>query len=237
MASADPIGEGLAALAQFFVGEGTLGDTLRRLSELACEALSADMAGITMVVDGQAATAVFTDPEAPEIDSEQYRTGRGPCLDAWRRQTIQRIEDTSMDTPWPEFAAMAASHGVRSTLSLPLTRTGEALGALNLYSYQAANFTRLDAGQTDVWAAATATALANAAAYQDARELNENLRTALSSRATIDQAIGIILASGGRTPQEAHDLLVSASQRENRKVRDISADLVASARRRAPVRP
>lgn len=49
---------------------------------------------------------------------------------------------------------------------------------------------------------------------------------ALRSRATIDHAVGIIMADGGRTPEEAFQLLVRVSQRENRKLRDIAAEIV-----------
>jgi GAF domain-containing protein len=237
MATADPIGEGMAALAHFFVGEGTLRDTLTRVAELACQALSADMAGITMLVDARAATAVFTDAEAPEIDSEQYRTGRGPCLDAWRHQVVERIEDTAVSDRWPEFSAMAASHGVRSTLSLPLSRTGEAVGALNLYYRNFEDFAGQDVARAEMWAAAAATVLANATVYHDSRALNENLRDALTSRAAIDHAIGIIMAGGGRSAEEAYQMLVRASQRENRKLRDIAADLVMAAQHRRPAPP
>jgi AmiR/NasT family two-component response regulator len=68
--------------------------------------------------------------------------------------------------------------------------------------------------------------LSNAQVYWDARQLGENLQQAMRSRSVIDQAIGILLAGGGRTPDEAFQLLVLASQRENRKLRDVAADMV-----------
>jgi anti-anti-sigma factor len=70
-------------------------------------------------------------------------------LDAWRHQRVQRIDDTGGDAPWPDFAATAAAYGVRSTLSLPLTKTGEALGALNLSSPRLAAFVVLS-GEFDL---------------------------------------------------------------------------------------
>lgn len=70
-------------------------------------------------------------------------------------------------------------------------------------------------------------ALANAQVYWDARQLNENLSQAIESRETISQAVGILIAAGGRTPGAAFQVLVNASQRENRKVRDIAEEIVA----------
>ncbi len=71
---------------------------------------------------------------APEIDSAQYETGIGPCLDAFRHQEVFRIDDTTKDDRWPPFSEAAAAHGIHSTVSLPLVANHEGLGALNLYS-------------------------------------------------------------------------------------------------------
>ncbi len=136
MASHIPAEDAFAALVGFFTNESTLGDTLHRVVELACQAGPADMAGITMLVDGHPGTGVFTDPEAPEIDEAQYSAGTGPCLEAFRQQRVFRIDSTANEPRWPEFAKAAAAHGIGSTLSLPVSARRESLGALNLYSHR-----------------------------------------------------------------------------------------------------
>jgi hypothetical protein len=52
------------------------------------------------------------------------------------------------------------------------------------------------------------------------------LERALGSRAVIDQAIGMVMASTGRDAESAFQLLVEQSQFENRKLRDVAADVV-----------
>jgi GAF domain-containing protein len=238
VATDDPIEASITALSQFFVGGGSLGETLTRVTELARDALEADMAGITMLLAGRPRTGVFTDPATVEIDTAQYETeGRGPCLDAFRQQRVHHIADTATDRRWPEFAAVAAAHGVVTTLSLPLAGGGEPVGALNFYSRRPGAFDR-PTEQAEVLAAQAAIVLVNAHAYHDSRELADNLQQALTSRQTIDYAIGLIMSGGGRSPEEAFQLLVRASQRENRKLRDIAADMVAAAQaRRTPAPP
>jgi hypothetical protein len=59
-----------------------------------------------------------------------------------------------------------------------------------------------------------------------------NLRTALESRAVIEQAKGIIVARTGMSPNEAFEVLVRQSQHENRKVRELSELLVQASVRR-----
>ena len=55
-----------------------------------------------------------------------------------------------------------------------------------------------------------------------------HLRRAMESRATIEQAVGIIIGETGKEPEAAFQLLVRLSQRSNRKLRAVAADLVAS---------
>jgi AmiR/NasT family two-component response regulator len=57
----------------------------------------------------------------------------------------------------------------------------------------------------------------------------ENLRIAMTSRATIEQAKGMIMASRRCTPEEAFETLVRASQRSNLRLRDIAARIVDGA--------
>jgi len=57
----------------------------------------------------------------------------------------------------------------------------------------------------------------------------DDLRAALRTRPAIDQAKGILMAQHGCGPDEAFCMLGQASQRSNRKLRDVAADIVASA--------
>lgn len=225
-ASSDALNEGLRALSRFFIDESPVGDTLLRMSELACEVAPADMAGITMLVEGRPRTGVFTDPDAPDIDTAQYDNNAGPCLTAFRTTEPQRIDSTETDPRWPDFAAKAASYGIGSVLSIPIAARAEGLGALNLYSRKQAAFNDEILERTQIFADQAAVVLANVQVYWDARQLSENLRQAMESRTTIDQAIGILMANGSGSAQESFNLLVRASQRENRKLREIATEIV-----------
>ena len=100
------------------------------------------------------------------------------------------------------------------------------------YSEDANGFSEADHQSAELFAAQAAVMLANAQALDDARSLGEGLREAMASRAAIEQAKGILIAQSGVDADEAFDLLRRASQRENRKLRDVAADIV-----QANVRP
>jgi ANTAR domain-containing protein len=63
------------------------------------------------------------------------------------------------------------------------------------------------------------------------------LQARLASMPVIEQAKGIIMARQGWSEDQAFDALRRASQRENVKVRDLAASIVARAARPAPSRP
>ena len=230
MASQEPLARSLSALSHFFVGDGTMHETLTRVSQYAEEAVPpAVMTGLTMLVDGRARTAVFTDEAAPEIDSAQYETGIGPCLDSFRHRKIFRIDDTTKDDRWAAFSEAAAAYGIRSTLSIPLVANHEGLGALNFYSRTPNGFSKEDEEVASQFGVQAAIVLANAQAYWDAHLLSQNLATAMQSRAVIEQAKGIMMGAQRCTADEAFQILVRASQRENRKLREIAEDIVSRA--------
>ena len=62
-------------------------------------------------------------------------------------------------------------------------------------------------------------------------ELAENLDRALSSRAVIDQAKGIMMGRYGGSADEAFHRLAALSQRRNVKLRDVARLLVESVER------
>ena len=236
--STDASAQALRALSQFVISKSSLGETLLRVSQVTTDAMpAAEMAGISLLgEDGRPTTGVFTDPRAPEIDAAQYQSGRGPCLDSWRMRTVVRIPDMAAAAgTYPEFAAAAQAHAVRSTLSLPLVAGDEAIGALNLYARVPHAFTDADEAAGLLLAGAAAIVLANASAYWQATQLGEQLSQAMQSRAIIEQAKGILMARAPHlSADQAFDVLRKASQRENIKLRDIAQRVVdrrADARR------
>jgi GAF domain-containing protein len=222
--------ESLAALSRFFVGDGTLEETLQRVADLTVDAIDpADFAGVTMMVEGHHRTGVYTDELSPAIDETQYETGSGPCVEAFATGETKVITSTIEDGRWPEFRHAAAEHGILSTLSLPMIANKAPVGAMNLYSRREHGFSETDDKVGSVFATQAAMVLANAQAYWDSRELSVRLGDAMAARSVIEQAKGMIMAMQGCDEDEAFHMLVAASQRENVKLRDVAQRIVTDA--------
>jgi GAF domain-containing protein len=225
--SRSPLQDVVAALTRYFVGDQPLGATLQRVAELTVQALPQTAhIGITMMVDGRPGTAIFTDPEVVEIEQAQYRSGDGPCLDAFRDGKSHVIADTRDPGSWVEFRESAFRHGVLSTLSMPLIAHLGPVGALNLYSPTVDAYTQDDIDIGESFASQAGFVLVNAQAYWDAKTLSENLEQAMRSRATIEQAKGIIMAATHCAPERAIELLIEQSQHENIKLRELAGEIV-----------
>lgn len=176
-------------------------------------------AGITLISRGSVSTPYATDDLVREIDGHQYDTGEGPCLTAAvGEHPVVRTDDLREDGRWPKFSAAVAALPVRSVLSFQLYTDVETIGALNVYSNTPYAFND-EAVHTGLVLAAHAAVAAAAAARSD------NLKIALDSRDTIGQAKGILMERFKITALQAFDLLVVASQRTHRKLKDVAAEV------------
>lgn len=217
----------LQDLGGILVAEATLDGVLQRLAEVAVEAIEpCDAAGVTLVADGEPQTAAATDPEVAEVDASQYRSGSGPCLDSIEQDKPMYVRDVAREERWPDFARRAAEHDLCSVLAFPVKTKGDVRGALNMYARKTDAFERSDLDLAAIIAAQGAVVLANVEAYEHSLRVQEELRAAIRSRAVIDQAKGILMEREGVTADEAFEMLRTASNRLNVKVRDIARRIV-----------
>jgi GAF domain-containing protein len=213
---------GVDVLAQILVRDVTLAETQQCVADLVASSIDgATVVGITMLVNDKLASA----PLASIFDTSALDVGEGPCLEAFLDQRIRRVDVVDAvdgDRTWEGFRKAASCLGVRSVLAVPLAA---GIGSLNLYSLDVA-YTADDEATVSAFAGRAGVVLANSQAYWEIRELADHLTEAMQSRATIEQAKGILMAAGGRSPDDAFAVMVRASQRENRKLRDLALAIV-----------
>ncbi|WP_116201721.1 GAF and ANTAR domain-containing protein [Amycolatopsis circi] len=209
-------------------------DDFRLLLHQVCEQVTAavpavDEATVTLLRDGNASTAATTSDIAAELDRDQYAVGDGPCIQAASSGKLVRVAIAEAAERWPRFARDSEAAGFGSFLSAPLVVGDGQSGAVNCYSAHDHGFADLDEKLLDLFTSAATAALRVHARYTRARQTAEHLETALSTRAVIDQAKGILMALRQIDAKEAFAVLVEQSQRENVKVRDLAARFVAYA--------
>jgi GAF domain-containing protein len=172
---------------------------------------------------------VFTGELARALDEVQYERGYGPCLDASASACTMSVPEMSSEGRWPDWAARCVEAGVNSSLSIGLPVEEAVTGALNVYATKPNAFDDGAVVLAQTFAEYAAVALANAHLYDATTTLAEHMRTAMESRAVIEQAKGIIMGDRRCTADEAFRILAKLSQDTNRKLRDVAAALVAQA--------
>lgn len=188
-------------------------------------------ATVTLYSEGESrsnfATVGVSNEVGRRLDDVQYRVGDGPCVRCTHSGEELLVELPFAD--WEELSARAETSGVMSAWSMPLVKNPKVAASLNLYLASSASSVR----QGDNWAGSqglahdAAKVLTAWAAFNDMRNANANLRIALESRTMIGQAEGVLMARQDISADEAFDILRRTSQRSNRKVRDVAADIIA----------
>ncbi|WP_091381971.1 GAF and ANTAR domain-containing protein [Geodermatophilus sp. DSM 45219] len=184
--------------------------------------------GLTLTRHSTGVTVASTGPLADRADERQYEVDTGPCLESMRTGTVIRVEDMAAEDRWAPYPARAAELGVRSSLSLPLVVEGHSSGALNFYATAPRAFGADDEATAARWAGQATGALTVALRIADSDERAQSLLGGLDTRATIGQAVGLLMAQERCTAARAFDLLRIASQRRNVKLRDVAAGVVAA---------
>ncbi|MEV1117963.1 GAF and ANTAR domain-containing protein [Actinosynnema sp. NPDC049800] len=181
----------------------------------------ADLASVTVLRDGTPESLAWADRHTLEVDHAQYRADEGPCLEAAESRRVQRVAVAEAADRWPAFSKAAGDLGIGSYLSAPLVIDDVYHGSLNLYGRHTHGYRELEAALLELYTTAAEAALRNARRYLHARRQIDQLRDALTSRAAIDQAKGILMAVHRVSADDAFAMLVDRSQRENRELRDL----------------
>jgi GAF domain-containing protein len=230
------VDELLRALSRVVLADRTLEEVLGEITDIARVSIpGSESTSITLIRDDRGFTAAHSGEMALAADELQYEKGYGPCLDAGRGNVVLRVDDMRTETRWPDYAAKVQAEGVRSSLSVPLPYQGTSIGALNNYSTEPSAFATPESLAAALEAAETiAVVVSNADAHAQLGEQARNMRLAMDSRAVIEQAKGVLMAQRHIDADEAFDVLREASQRYNRKLRDIAHGIVASTQDRDP---
>ena len=163
---------------------------------------------------------------AQAFDGRQMQAGEGPCWEAYASGVVVTCDDVTADPRWPALAAVCAADAVRSAVAVPAREDGTSIGVVNVYSGHPAAFGSAGRRIAELAGAAVAGVLQNVADRESLETLAANLERALTSRAVIDQAKGVVMARLGVGPDDAFARLVNVSSRLNVKIRDLATLVV-----------
>jgi hypothetical protein len=190
----------LIALAGIPDDASTVDEQLILIAKLAAARVAAvDYASVTAVRENSYTTVAASSELALAVDEAQYAEQAGPCLEPLHTGTPAPVPDIAAIMAWPGFRDQAFSLGLRASVSVPLfAGSGEPVAVLNLYGHDAAAMAPLTEA---VWNVYKPDPSARGGTVADleagAAELMAGLTEAFAVRATIQQAVGVIMAWQG----------------------------------------
>jgi hypothetical protein len=222
----------LHELTALIMSADTLPGAMERLAAFAAAAVPGTAAcSVTLIGDGAPRIHASSEARAQSLDDVQFAEGCGPGLDATRTRTVVTCADLTVDERWPEVARCAGEVGVHAAAALPLDLQRNTVGALTLFSSTPSGI-----GPSSLIIAMAVAGQAEVLLGEVARRTDQDASTAdlvasLRGGATVDHAVGVIVAQRGCGVQEAYEVLRETAQRLGLRPREVAQRLVRSAAR------
>ncbi|MEU7055542.1 GAF domain-containing protein [Streptomyces sp. NPDC046197] len=202
---------------------------VERLARNCSELTGADAVGIMVAtVRGDLRTLAVTDDQTAFLELFQLQIDEGPCIDCYRegRRIDARDLNDGRDR-WPHVAPFARRMGYQAVHALPLRVHHQTIGAVNLLFNRPGGLTADDLNLAQALSDVTAVALVNWSPDPlRPSDIRTSVQAALSAKATVDMASGMLAEHGGFSPSEARSALRGYAIDHHRRLIDAAHDLV-----------
>lgn len=227
--------EARAELGSILLETASIEDYLEEFAQHAPEHIGPGThCGITLRHRGHDRRAASSDARTARCDDVEMAAGSGPCITSLDEQRTVMGDEIWRDDRWVEWREAAVRAGFRSAAALSATAGPGAAIALNLYSEDAEPWEQERLVRAAVFAQQVARVMALCIRISEQTVINGDLTAAMASRATIDQAIGVIMAQNRCSSEQAFEILRSASSHRNIKLRDVATAVVQGIAGSAP---
>ncbi len=208
--------------------------TVRALGARTLDVLDVNAAGILVGNEGsQLRLAASTSDRAPFGDIFRTSAALGPCLDSYQRgEPVVCGDLASEDESWPEFRSAARQWGLRTVIASPMRADGVVVGVISLLAFDARRLTHRELQFVEVLADIATLWLEQERQARSSRERNEQLQRALDGRVVIEQAKGVLAASGLIDVEAAFSAMRHSARSHSVKLRDVAAEVAMGSRGR-----
>src|SRR5215211_9331405 len=210
----DPVDTGLDAALEQAVAETD-------------DVFEVDGAGLLLLDEGGVLryTAASDEPgRMLEMLQEQF--GEGPCIDAFLDDAPVLADDLGADPRWPSVGPLAAGHGVRAVLGVPIDLRDGPMGTLNVYAAHPRGWDDSEVAAIQAYTRVVASLLRSAVQAHVSGRAATQLQRALDSRSLIEQAKGVLMERRGLDQQAAFELLRSRARSTRRRLHDVARQVV-----------
>ena len=220
----------LVTMADTLVGDYDVLDLLTGLADRCVNLLGVSAAGVMLASpemlihpEGTLGLVASSSEAMRLLELFELQAAEGPCLDAFR--TGERVEHENLTAGsgcWPSFSKAALDAGFQSASALPLRWRDRTLGVLNLLRATQTPMDEADIVVARAFADLATLSIVQHRATAEAQSLNEQLSAALTSRAVIEQAKGVVSERADVGMAEAFSRLLSYSRKSKQRLTDVA---------------
>ena len=217
----------LVELADSLVDDFDVVELLSLLADRCVQVLHVSAAGVMLVAPEGNLRVVASSTEAVRlVELFELQSDEGPCLDCLASGDAVLNEDLTAGDRWRRFSPVAVEAGFRSAHALPMRLRGVVIGALNLFGRDEGvlSHENLVAGQA--LASVATIAILQQRVVAEARILNDQLNTALTSRVVIEQAKGVLAERTGLSMQAAFEAMRRYARDNNLRLADVAGHVI-----------
>jgi len=210
----DPVDTGLDAALQLAVAETD-------------DLFDVDGAGLMLLsTDGVLRDVAASDEAGRMLEALQEQFGEGPCVDAFLEDGPVIAGDLGADPRWPSVGPLAAGHGVRAVLGVPIDLREGPVGTLNVYAAQPHRWDDSDVAAIQAYTRVIASLLRAAVKAHVSGKAATQLQQALDHRSLIEQAKGVLMERRGLDQQAAFELLRARARSTRRRLDVVAREVV-----------
>ena len=201
---------------------------LTRAAEICARGLGPG-ASVSLVLGepGEPTAVASTSTAAQQLDGAQLAAGTGPSVTAYDEAVAVEAPDLRTDERWPRLGPDVPPEVV-GVVAAPL-EVGDKLAGVLTVSIGEAAWPDALLEDVELLAVTVAGVLLELGLKQELRTVLSELEQALTSRATIDQAKGIVMAQRRVGPEAAFQHLAELSSTQHVKLRDLAEEMVRRA--------
>lgn len=220
-----------------------------RLYDLLDEQLQAFTAGAAVVLGGRASCSIMvrldgnvrrsasSDPLAAACDEVELAVDEGPCLEALDTGLVMLVDELTAEDRWPAWTRTARAAGFRSSGGFPVHLRSDAAVAVNVYRPEPGPWDRDSLIRADVYAQQLGRVVDLCLDLREVNAQRHALEDALAAQASIDQAVGAIMATKHCDATAAFALLIAAARDGSSQLSDVAVQILDALTQRGPAEP
>jgi GAF domain-containing protein len=203
-------------------------ELLSLLTVRCVDVLDVSTAGVMLVApEGDLRCVASSSETMRTMELFELQTKEGPCLDSFRvNDRIIAETPESLRLRWPRFGQLAIRAGYRSAYAFPMRLRDEHIGSLNIFRNQDGPMSSEDLLAAQAFADMASITILNQRITFEAQLLNQQLTTALTSRALLEQAKGVLAERRGMKIEDAFTWMRNLARSNGVKLVVVAKEIV-----------